>query len=369
MGVLLSAFLWTYALAQAPVGALIDRFGPRRLLGGALGLWSAAQAATGFAGSLGALIAARLALGVGESPQFPVGARVVRDGFEPEHRGAAAGVFNSASTLGPAISPPIVTALMLALGWRGAFIATGLAGFLVAAIWLALYRDRRADDAPAAGGAIPLRRLLSQPTLWAAGAETAHSAHAIVFPAPEGPQTNVTLRFADARSMSSVTRGRGRSGTLGHGTTVLSSAGSRTMRRSSSRSPAVRGAVAWCGAAGELPRRYSGSDEPSLREFPHDSGPRDSAPCSVRRASRTRLRSVGSPIVPVICPPKGPASTSHRSARPPSWRTNAQLQPTGTVPARCTQQPRITLSRAGCGTTWALLLLAERLPELGFLIA
>ena len=49
MGVLLSAFLWTYALAQAPAGALIDRLGPRRLLGGALVLWSAAQGATGLA--------------------------------------------------------------------------------------------------------------------------------------------------------------------------------------------------------------------------------------------------------------------------------------------------------------------------------
>src|ERR1700679_1079065 len=60
MGWLLSAFLWAYALAQAAVGGLGDRFGARPLLGGALMLWSAAQAATGLAASLPQLIAARL---------------------------------------------------------------------------------------------------------------------------------------------------------------------------------------------------------------------------------------------------------------------------------------------------------------------
>src|SRR6185312_1889687 len=64
MGVLLSAFLWTYALAQWPAGVLIDRLGPRRLLGGALVLWSAAQGATGLAAGLPQLVIARMCLGL-----------------------------------------------------------------------------------------------------------------------------------------------------------------------------------------------------------------------------------------------------------------------------------------------------------------
>ncbi len=173
MGVLLSAFLWTYALAQAPAGALIDRLGPRRLLGGALVLWSAAQAAAGLAAGLPQLIAARMCLGLGESPQFPVGARVVRGWFAERRRGLATGVFNSASTLGPAIAPPIVTALMLTFGWRGAFVATGLAGLAAAALWIGLYRDRppRADEPPSAPARLAdLPRLLRAPTLWAMAA-------------------------------------------------------------------------------------------------------------------------------------------------------------------------------------------------------
>jgi MFS family permease len=173
MGVLLSAFLWTYALAQWPAGALIDRLGPRRLLGGALVLWSAAQAATGLAAGLPQLVTARMCLGLGEAPQFPVGARVVRSWFSQARRGLATGAFNSASTLGPAIAPPIVTALMLSFGWRGAFVATGAAGLVAAALWIGLYRDQAPPDG---GGAAPSMRfadlpaLLRAPTLWAMAA-------------------------------------------------------------------------------------------------------------------------------------------------------------------------------------------------------
>ena len=174
MGVLLSAFLWTYAVAQWPAGALIDRLGPRRLLAGALILWSAAQGATGLAAGLPQLIGARMCLGLGEAPQFPVGARVVRGWFAEARRGLATGVFNSASTLGPAIAPPIVTALMLSFGWRGAFVATGAAGLVAAALWIGFYRDRPAA-ALAADQTPPMRlaelpALLRAPTLWAMAA-------------------------------------------------------------------------------------------------------------------------------------------------------------------------------------------------------
>src|SRR3954470_19675124 len=76
MGLLLSAFLWAYAIAQLPVGGLIDRYGPRKLLGLGLFVWSVAQAAGSFVNSFRSFMAARFALGVGEAPLFPGGARV-----------------------------------------------------------------------------------------------------------------------------------------------------------------------------------------------------------------------------------------------------------------------------------------------------
>jgi MFS family permease len=141
MGYLLSAFLWAYAFAQLPTGAMVDKLGPRLLLTCGLALWSVAQLIGGMVNSFGQFFGARLLLGIGEAPQFPTGARVVRDWFNPRDRGLATGVFNSASTLGTAIAVPLLTALMLAFGWRWMFGIMGVAGLLVAALWFMVYRN------------------------------------------------------------------------------------------------------------------------------------------------------------------------------------------------------------------------------------
>ena len=141
MGVLLSAFLVSYAFAQLPAGLLVDRVGPRTLLGTGLAVWSLAQTVAGFVTSFTQFWWARVFLGIGEAPQFPTGARVVSDWFNVKDRGFPTGVFNSASSVGPALAPPILTALMLAYGWRVMFIAMGVAGLMVAAIWFLVYRD------------------------------------------------------------------------------------------------------------------------------------------------------------------------------------------------------------------------------------
>jgi len=143
MGVLLSAFSWSYALAQLPAGGLVDRIGPRILLSSGLFLWSLAQMAGGFVQSFAQFIWARIFLGVGESPQFPTAARVVSTWFHVRDRGLPTGFWNCASTLGPAISPPILTALMLAFGWRAMFVIMGAAGIVAAVVWYLVYRNPR----------------------------------------------------------------------------------------------------------------------------------------------------------------------------------------------------------------------------------
>lgn len=141
MGLLLSAFLWAYAIAQLPVGGLIDRFGPRRLLGLGLFSWSVAQAAGGLVNSFGMFITARFALGVGEAPLFPGGARVVRDWFGLRERGFATGLLQSASSLGNFIAVPLLTFLMLRFSWRWMFLIVGAAGVVLAFIWWSIHRD------------------------------------------------------------------------------------------------------------------------------------------------------------------------------------------------------------------------------------
>lgn len=141
MGLVLSAFSWSYAFAQLPVGGMVDRLGPRRLLGGGLALWSLAQAAGGMVLGFGQLIATRVVLGIGEAPQFPSAAKVVSNWFPRHARGTPTGIFNAASPLGSAIAPPILTLLMVWMSWRWMFALLGLAGLVVALVWLAVYRD------------------------------------------------------------------------------------------------------------------------------------------------------------------------------------------------------------------------------------
>ena len=141
MGYLLSAFLWAYAFAQLPTGALVDKIGARLTLTMGLTLWSLAQVLGGLVQGFGQFFGARLLLGIGEAPAFPTGARVARDWFNPRDRGSATGIFNCASSLGTAIGVPLLTFLMLLFGWRWMFIIMGGVGLLVALVWFTVYRN------------------------------------------------------------------------------------------------------------------------------------------------------------------------------------------------------------------------------------
>lgn len=184
MGLLLSAFLWIYAVCQLPIGGLVDRIGPRRLLGIGLVVWSLAQMAGGLASSFGFFIVARAVLGIGEAPQFPSAARVVSNWFPLRSRGTPTGIYNAASPLGSALAPLCLSFVVVSFNWRWAFIATGMLGLVVAVIWFALYRDpdksqmteaerRYLDEGSQSAGEVPSkltfaewRGLFSYATTW-----------------------------------------------------------------------------------------------------------------------------------------------------------------------------------------------------------
>ena len=150
MGLVLSAFFWTYAFMQLPAGWFIDRVGVRIVLTLAVGWWSVFTAATGAARGVTQFIAARLMLGVGESASNPSFAKVAFNWFPRSERGVACSIFNSGSTAGSALSLPLVTWLIVVVGWRGSFIATGALGLIWALAWWFIYRDpeRWRDVAP-----------------------------------------------------------------------------------------------------------------------------------------------------------------------------------------------------------------------------
>jgi len=140
-GALQSAWSLSYAIAQIPIGLLIDRVGPGMLLGISLILWSIAVAAGGLAANYTQLFVARAALGVTESPAYPTAVRVTSNWFRVRDRGVPTGVFNMGANVGTAIAPPLLTAMMLLFGWRYMFIAMGVVGLGASMLWFWLYRD------------------------------------------------------------------------------------------------------------------------------------------------------------------------------------------------------------------------------------
>lgn len=141
MGLVLSAFFWTYAFLQLPAGWFIDKVGVRVSLALAVGWWSVFTIATGAARGLAQLVGVRLMLGVGEAAAIPSFAKVAFNWFPRGERGLASSIFDSGSRVGSALSLPLVAWLISVVGWRGSFVMTGGLGIVWAAAWWFIYRD------------------------------------------------------------------------------------------------------------------------------------------------------------------------------------------------------------------------------------
>ncbi|MEO5321641.1 MFS transporter [Arthrobacter sp. CC3] len=141
MGLLLSAFSWPYAIANLPAGYLVDRFGPKKMFAWAAGLWSIVSMLSALANSFGFLYAARVALGISESPFFTSGLKVADKWFNKTERALPVSIVNTGSQIANAIAPPLLTFLMLTMTWRGMFVVIGAFGIVIALVWLRIYRD------------------------------------------------------------------------------------------------------------------------------------------------------------------------------------------------------------------------------------
>ncbi|TKI04346.1 MFS transporter [Martelella alba] len=146
MGLLLSAFLWPYALSNLPAGWLVDKFGPKRMFSWALCLWSACTVATAFVNGYSFFYGLRMLLGVAESPFFTSGIKITHRWFGENERGLPTAIINTGSQIANAIAPPILTVLLLSFGWRGMFIGIGLLGLPLILAWWKFYRDPDARE-------------------------------------------------------------------------------------------------------------------------------------------------------------------------------------------------------------------------------
>jgi ACS family hexuronate transporter-like MFS transporter len=164
-GFIISCFSVAYMVGNPVWGIILDRWGLRRGMTTAVGIWSVASAAHAWATGFWSFGIARAVLGAGEGATFPGGLRTVTQTLPPEKRGRGLAIAYSGGSLGAMITPLIVTPVAAAFGWHGAFVFTGLLG----AAWLVFWRltGKSIDRGAVQEKSVPLARVWAHPAFWA----------------------------------------------------------------------------------------------------------------------------------------------------------------------------------------------------------
>jgi len=144
-------FALFYCLISIPVGWLADRTNRVRVLSFACALWSAATVACGFSSTYPQLVAARMAVGVGEAGGVPPSYAIISDYFPPGQRGTALGLFNLGPPLGQALGVAFGASIAASYSWRSAFVVLGAVGIFAALLVYLTVRE------PVRGGLDPVQ--------------------------------------------------------------------------------------------------------------------------------------------------------------------------------------------------------------------
>lgn len=145
MGVFLSAFAWSYAILQIPVGPLLDKIGVKWITRVGTVIWTISCFLTAVANGWGLIILSRVLLGIGEAPFFPGAAKAISHWFPRNERGKAISAYDAQSKFSNAIGAPVIALVVTEWGWRGGFFATAILSLLyVIAFWM-WYREPHED--------------------------------------------------------------------------------------------------------------------------------------------------------------------------------------------------------------------------------
>jgi MFS family permease len=163
LGLLFSAFFWSYSLLQVPGGMVLDRFGVTFVGRWGAFLWAVASAVTAVASGFGGVFAARVLLGVAEAPAFPASQKATGYWFPRQERSRSTAIFDSAAKFSNVIGVPLVAFVIVGFGWRWGFGITAILSFAYFVAYFLIYRDPSRDgrlskaehDYIIAGGATP----------------------------------------------------------------------------------------------------------------------------------------------------------------------------------------------------------------------
>jgi MFS family permease len=144
-GYLSAAYNLSYAFCQLPVGVVLDRFGVGRVQRIGIFIWSMASFAGAFTPSLTCFFGARLLLGIGEAPTFPANAKAIGVWFPTNERSFATSLTDAAAKAASAIGVPLLGILLLRVGWRWSFAATGAISLLYLLVFRKVYCEPEED--------------------------------------------------------------------------------------------------------------------------------------------------------------------------------------------------------------------------------
>ncbi|HXC55404.1 MAG TPA: MFS transporter [Rhizomicrobium sp.] len=136
-------FQAAYAVGYLGFGRLIDKIGARLGFAGAIVIWTVAHIAHAAVRTVFGFTMVRVGLGVGESGNFPAGIKAVAEWFPKSERALATSIFNAGSGIGAIITPLIVPYIVIAFGWRAAFVITGSFSLIWLVVWLRTYTSPR----------------------------------------------------------------------------------------------------------------------------------------------------------------------------------------------------------------------------------
>lgn len=142
LGLTITVFSIVSALTQAPVGFLVDRIGPKRVLTAGLLLGGTAYAGFAFFGGYAWLILAGALAGLANAVYHPADYAILNSGVGGARMGRAFSLHTFAGYLGGAVAPAMMLGLAAVLGVAGAVLIAGLLGIAAAGVvWLACPSD------------------------------------------------------------------------------------------------------------------------------------------------------------------------------------------------------------------------------------
>ncbi|MGA8444375.1 MAG: MFS transporter [Roseiarcus sp.] len=145
LGLLFSAFFWSYAILQIPIGIVLDRFGVMTVSRIGAFLWGVASGIVAFATGFGFIFGARVLLGVAEAPAFPANSKATGYWFPRGERATATAIFDAAAKFSNVIGVPLVAVAVVTFGWRWGFGLTAILSFAYFVAYWLIYRDPSAD--------------------------------------------------------------------------------------------------------------------------------------------------------------------------------------------------------------------------------